>query len=301
MNSDESKTPEPVLESLVESKEQSPTDEPMQDSFVESLAEPEEQSSIGELLDDSTVDFLVELEEQSQLESEENDGAVQEAEQRVADLQRQEQALRQEIATLQASYKLISEQVAQTQTTMGRVVEEALVQLEQRKQTLQIAVEQLERRQERIRTEMRTSFAGTSQELAIRVQGFKDYLTGSLQDLAAAAEQLELVPKPKEEPQKPLVKSKQADETPPSTAQFAEQRFQSTTKQIRRLLDQYRSKPDYYGPPWQVRRTFEPVHAERVSNWFFTQGGRGGFADDGQSLAEYPAQLSNHLSVIHAA
>ncbi len=284
MNSDESKTPEPVLESLVESKEQSPTDEPMQDSFVESLAEPEEQSSIGELLDDSTVDFLVELEEQSQLESEENDGAVQEAEQRVADLQRQEQALRQEIATLQASYKLISEQVAQTQTTMGRVVEEALVQLEQRKQTLQIAVEQLERRQERIRTEMRTSFAGTSQELAIRVQGFKDYLTGSLQDLAAAAEQLELVPKPKEEPQKPLVKSKPADETPPSTAQFAEQRFQSTTKQIRRLLDQYRSKPDYYGPPWQVRRTFEPVHAERVSNWFFTQGGRGALRTMGSRL-----------------
>lgn len=284
MNSDESKTPEPVLESLIESKEQNPTDE-LQDLPVESLTEPEEQSSMGELLDDdSTVDFLVELEEQSQLESEEDDGAVQEAEQRVADLQRQEQALRQEIATLQASYKLISEQVAQTQTTMGRVVEEALVQLEQRKQTLQIAVEQLERRQERIRTEMRTSFAGTSQELAIRVQGFKDYLTGSLQDLAASAEQLELVPKPKEEPQKQLVKSKPADETPSSTAQFAEQRFQSTTKQIRRLLDQYRTKPDYYGPPWQMRRTFEPVHAERVSNWFFTQGGRGALRTMGSRL-----------------
>jgi len=52
-------------------------------------------------------------------------------------------------------------------------VPEALVQLEQRKQALLIAVEQLERRQERIRTEMRTSFAGASQELAIRVQGLK--------------------------------------------------------------------------------------------------------------------------------
>jgi len=62
---------------------------------------------------------------------------------------------------------------------LGRLVPEALVQLEQRKQALLIAVEQLERRQERIRTEMRTSFAGASQELAIRVQGFKDYLTGS--------------------------------------------------------------------------------------------------------------------------
>ncbi|MEO1558334.1 MAG: DUF3086 domain-containing protein, partial [Cyanobacteria bacterium J06632_19] len=72
------------------------------------------------------------------------------------------------------------------------MTQEGLSELEQRKQTLLISIEQLERRQERIRNEMRTTFAGASQELAIRVQGFKDYLTGSLQDLAAAAEQLEL-------------------------------------------------------------------------------------------------------------
>jgi hypothetical protein len=155
-------------------------------------------------------------------------------------------------------------------------VQEALVQLEQRKQALQIAVEQLERRQERIRTEMRTSFAGTSQELAIRVQGFKDYLTGSLQDLAAAAEQLELVPAKPVVQELPVVQQPKQTETS-STPQFAEQRFQATTKQIRRLIDEYRTKPDYYGPPWQLRRTFEPVHAERVSHWFFTQGGRGAY------------------------
>ena len=39
---------------------------------------------------------------------------------------------------------------------------------------------------------MRSSFAGSSQELAVRVQGFKDYLVGSLQDLVTAAEKLEL-------------------------------------------------------------------------------------------------------------
>ena len=240
--------------------------------------------------EDTAIDFLVELEKQiSTVEDIEQEEINQPsaAEQRVAHLQRQEQNLKQEIASLQASHQQLTEQIAQTQTAMGRVVQEALAHLEQRKQSLQLAIEQLERRQERIRTEMRTTFAGSSQDLAIRVQGFKDYLTGSLQDLAAAAEQMELVPKTKAEPQleQPVVKhSKPEVETQQDAPQFAEQRFQSTTKQIRRLLDQYRNKPDYYGPPWQLRRTFEPAGAEKVANWFFKQGGRGALRTLGSRL-----------------
>ena len=304
MNADESNTPKPDIESLVKPQEQSSIVEIVQNSIVEpqeqsfiiepeenSVIEPENQSSIvepQENSEDSAIEFLAELEQQLSKDEEPAQLNIQEqaleAAQRVAQLQSQEQTLRQEIATLEANYQNLSKQVAQTQTTMGRVVQEALVELEQRKQSLQLAVEQLERRQERIRAEMRTSFAGTSQELAIRVQGFKDYLTGSLQDLAAAAEQLELTPKAKPvEVEKPVVKQSKQAETP-STLQFAEQRFQSTTKQVRRLIDEYRTKPDYYGPPWQLRRTFEPVHAERVSNWFFTQGGRGALRSMGSRL-----------------
>ncbi len=240
--------------------------------------------------EDAAVDFLAELEKNISIveEIEElEDQAQLAAEQRIAQLQGQEQDLKQEIANLQQTHQQLSEQIAQTQTAMGRVVQEALVHLEQRKQSLQLAIEQLERRQERIRAEMRTTFAGTSQDLAIRVQGFKDYLTGSLQDLAAAAEQLELVPKAKPEPQigQSAVKQPRLEvETQPSAPQFTEQRFQSTTKQIRRLLDQYRSKPDYYGPPWQLRRTFEPAQAEKVADWFFKQGGRGALRSMGSRL-----------------
>lgn len=300
MNADESQTPKPVVESLVDLKEQTRVEQSSNET-VESLIELDEQiSKEVEPESDSAVDFLLELDEQiSTVEPLEqpSDGAVEEMAERVADLQRQEEDLRQEIATLQASYKVLSEQMAQTQTAMGRVVQEALAHLEQRKQSLQIAVEQLERRQERIRTEMRTSFAGASQELAIRVQGFKDYLTGSLQDLAASAEQLELVPKTKEQ-EFPTVKQSKPAETPPSTPQFAEQQFQSTTKQIRRLIDQYRSKPDYYGPSWQLRRTFEPVHAERVSNWFLTQGGRGALRTMGSRLQNILIS-SAIISILH--
>lgn len=239
---------------------------------------------------EDAVDFFAELEKQIfTTEEQEETDRLESASQRVADLQRQEEILKTEIASLQASYQELSQQVAQTQTAMGRVVQEALAHLEQRKQTLQISVEQLERRQERIRAEMRTTFAGTSQDLAIRVQGFKDYLAGSLQDLAAAAEQLELAPKTKAEPPpqavvKPNLVESASPSGAPSAAQFTEQRFQSTTKQIRRLLDQYRNKPDYYGPPWQLRRTFEPAQADRVADWFFKQGGRGALRTFGSRL-----------------
>ena len=84
------------------------------------------------------------------------------------------------------------------------------------------------------------------------------------------------------EQQEPVVKQSRSPDS--SNPQFAEQQFQSNAKQIRRMIDQYRSKPDYYGPPWQLRRTFEPVHAERVSNWFFKQGGRGALRSMGSRL-----------------
>ena len=248
----------------------------------------EELDTVALSPEDEAVDFFTELEKQifttEEIPQQQENSAELTATQRVADLQSQEQILKTEIASLQASYTSLSEQVAQTQSAMGRVVQEALAHLEQRKQTLQIAVEQLERRQERIRAEMRTTFAGTSQDLAIRVQGFKDYLTGSLQDLAAAAEQLELAPAKAQPPSQPVVKQNLVESDPNSTPQFTEQRFQSTTKQISRLLDQYRNKPDYYGPPWQLRRTFEPAQAEKVADWFLKQGGRGALRTMGSRL-----------------
>lgn len=203
-------------------------------------------------------------------------------EQHVADLHRQVEMLKQDVATLQTLKIHLQEQVSETQTAVSRIMQDGLRELEQRKRDLQITIEQLERRQERIREEMRTTFAGASQDLAIRVQSFKEYLVGSLQDLALAAEQLDF-PQPPKEPEKRAI----VPEVPPSTApspKFAEQTFQDQTKRIRSLLDQYRNRPDYYGSPWQLRRTFEPIHAERVSNWFFTQGGRGAIRTMGSRL-----------------
>ncbi|MCG8363390.1 MAG: DUF3086 domain-containing protein [Pseudanabaenales cyanobacterium] len=212
--------------------------------------------------------------------------AVSELESRIASLQKQEKDLKQRVEDLQASYsRSLQDQTQTVQADLGRLIKQGLLELERRKQALQTDLEQLERRQERIRAEMRTSFAGVSQDLAIRVQGFKDYLVGSLQDLASAAEQLELTSPEADRPPARAAEAiaASADQAAPAPA-FAAQRFQEQTERIRSLLDQYRLRPDYYGPVWQLRRTFEPVHAEKISNWFFTQGGRGAVKSMGSRL-----------------
>ncbi|MBD1891613.1 DUF3086 domain-containing protein [Coleofasciculus sp. FACHB-SPT9] len=315
MNSDEPQTQEqeqeqeqkqqPVVEAsdnLEAPEEETVTADPASDNLIALQI-----AAVVEAFDDSEAEIAAVVEESDNSEEpeepditvvavvEESDNAeepnitvamqnsVSVLEQRVADLQQQEEALIQEIAALQASHnKVLQDQMAQTQAALNRLVQESLNDLEQRRQTLQISVEQLERRRERIREEMRRTFAGTSQELAIRVQGFKDYLVGSLQDLVVAAEELQLQKEPEPPKVVPVVEESKA--ASPVNPKFTEQSFQSTAKQIRSILDQYRTRPDYYGPPWQLRRTFEPVHAERVANWFFTQGGRGALRTMGSRL-----------------
>ncbi|MEA5616931.1 DUF3086 domain-containing protein [Cronbergia sp. UHCC 0137] len=285
-------------------QEESQTPEQFDDLWEETPEKPESLASDLELStlsvesknteSESTAEVALDLEVDSNSEL---SLLYTQAAQRVAELQQVEADLKVEISALQATYKTLQTQVNETQSALGKMVQEALVQLEQRKQTLQISVEQLERRQERIRQEMRTSFAGSSQDLAIRVQGFKDYLTGSLQDLALAAEQLQLVPAVKER-EKPTVKELQTAEPQPIKLQLSQQQFQDTTKQIRRLIDQYRNQPDYYGPAWQLRRTFEPIHAERVSNWFFNLGGRGALRTMGSRLQNILIG-STAISILH--
>ena len=98
------------------------------------------------------------------------------------ELKQQKQGLIAEIEALEASKaKKLSEKTETVEQTLEKMVIEGLKELQQKKQTLELSVEQLERRRDRIREEMKTTFAGISQDLAIRVQGFKDYLVGSLQ------------------------------------------------------------------------------------------------------------------------
>lgn len=229
----------------------------------------------------------------------------------ITTLEQKKATLIEEIRLLEAKKEeAISQQVRDLQRTLGQMLEEGMAELRERKSNILIDIEKLERRRERIRQEMRTNFAGASQDLALRVQGFKEYLVGSLQDLVTAAEQLELSQRPASPPSREVRDSRDyrdsrgsrdtrdtRDPRDPrarsqsprrssrsSQPQFTEQTFADQERKIRQILEQYRTNPDYYGAPWQLRRTFEPIHEERVKDWFFVKGGRGAIKGVGSRL-----------------
>jgi prefoldin subunit 5 len=324
MHSDEPQTPDQELEQafIAESSDREPNPEPTDDESavapdpwdapdprrsqpLEPLPElrlREERPDLGR--DDAVVDVEM-IETTANLEPETEAGDEEPPEEppnppeaiapapnelddlrdEIAALKRQNQALKAEIDRLKTeNAQLASAETIDAQSSLGRLVQEGLSELEKRKKDLQSSIEQLERRRDRVREEMRTTFAGVSQDMAIRVQGFKDYLVGSLQDLAAAAEQLDL---PEFEPRarETSYEERRSPQTEaPPNPQFGKQAFQNSGARVRDLLDQYRTRPDYYGPPWQLRRTFEPIHAERISNWLLSQGGRGSIRTMGSRL-----------------
>ncbi len=170
-------------------------------------------------------------------------------------------------------------QISELQSTITQITQENLAEYQTRKQEINAEISVLQRKYERLQTEMKTIYAGASQDVAVRVQGFKDYLLGSLQDLVGTVEKLHLVPKPVKitEPE-----AKKAPEV--STQSLTEQAFADQKLKIEQLLERYRTLPDYYGPAWKLRRTFEASHADRVSNWFFAQAGRGAVRTMGTRL-----------------
>lgn len=188
-----------------------------------------------------------------------------------------------DIQRLQQERDRLQQDVDATHASMVQMIRSGTAELEDRRARLRGSIEKLEGRRERLREEMRTTFAGSSQRVASRVQGFKDFLISSLQDLTAAAEDLELVRPAPAAPAQPATPSRQ-DPQGPVNPQFARGRFEEETQRIRKILERYQMRPDYYGPPWRLRRTFESIHRERVTNWFGEQGGRGAIQSLGSRL-----------------
>ena len=152
----------------------------------------------------------------------------------------------------------------------------ALTELRQQRTALFEEIRQLEARRGQIQKEIEASFAGQADGVARRLKGFQDYLVGALQDLAVAAEQVELVP------QQVLVQPSPLDQisgttlaSEPAAAVSAAGLFSPDAALIRERLASLGGQPDFYADPWQLRRTLEPSGAALLDDWFLGQGGRG--------------------------
>ena len=152
----------------------------------------------------------------------------------------------------------------------------ALTELQQQRTALLEEIRQLEARRGQIQKEIEASFAGQADGVARRLKGFQDYLVGALQDLAVAAEQVELVP------QQVLVQPSPLDQissspvaSQPLAAVAAAGLFGPDEVLIRERLARFGGQPDFYADPWQLRRSLDASGAALLDDWFLGQGGRG--------------------------
>ena len=155
----------------------------------------------------------------------------------------------------------------------------ALSELSQRRDALLEEIRQLESRRGQIEKEISASFTGQADAVARRLKGFQDYLVGALQDLAVAAEQVELVPQQvlvQPSPlDRPAASAAGATADTPPTAVAAAGQFSQDEALIRERLAGFGGQPDFYADPWQLRRTLDPSGAALLDDWFLGQGGRG--------------------------
>jgi len=152
----------------------------------------------------------------------------------------------------------------------------ALKDLQLSREELKKELEDLSKKKEQIESEVKNSFSGQSDEIARKVKGFQEYLTGALQDLAQSAEQLELVVPPVIVKPSPLDENKKIE---PSKEQeiipAVSDTFKPDENLIRRCFSQFLEQPDFYAEPWKLRRSLENNDIEMLEDWFFSMGGRG--------------------------
>jgi len=172
------------------------------------------------------------------------------------------------------------EGLAQVETNPDTWPDLALKELRQRRSELLAEITTLEERRRQIEQELASSFAGQADAVARRLKGFQDYLVGALQDLAASAEQIELVAQPLLVQPSPLDQAPAIEVPPPAAVGL----FSQDEDLIRERLESFSGQPDFQAEPWQLRRTLDSSGAQLLQQWFIDQGGRGAQPSSGSRL-----------------
>jgi len=279
-NTDLSMEASPDQQNIEQSIEQDPHQNSYQDQQQVQIGQQDVERSHDQVNELDPALATITDDPQSAPHSLANDEAAAQA--AIAQLKQQESQLQLELEQLKTTKtKILQDQLDDLQAGIIRLAQADVARLEYQKNELQAAIAVLEKRKERLDKEMTSTYAGVSQDIAVRVQGFKEYLVGSLQDLVASAEKLNLVP-PAPQPGAVIAEKPPAPASEP--LQLSAQTFAEYKQRVDQLLERYRTLPDYYGPAWKLRRTFEQVHSDRVAKWFFEQSGRGAIRTMGTRL-----------------
>ena len=151
-----------------------------------------------------------------------------------------------------------------------------------KKDSLVKEIKELETKKNELEQNIDSNFKGQSDNIAKRVKGFQEYLTGALQNLSQNVEKLELVSQPIIVKPSPLDEKKQNDiannvVNVPALSEM----FKPDEEIIKGCFSSFTEQPDFYAEPWKLRRSLDSSDIEIMDDWFFNMGGRGSLESRG--------------------
>ena len=151
-----------------------------------------------------------------------------------------------------------------------------------KKESLTKEIKDLEAKKIELNNDIESSFKGQSDNIAKRVKGFQEYLTGALQNLSQNVEKLELVsqpivvkPSPLDDKKQDLIKNEEV------SIPALSETFKPDEQIIRKCFSTFTEQPDFYADPWKLRRSLDSSDIEIMDDWFFNMGGRGSLESRG--------------------
>jgi len=151
-----------------------------------------------------------------------------------------------------------------------------------KKDSLVKEIKELETKKNEIEKDIESNFKGQSDNIAKRVKGFQEYLTGALQNLSQNVEKLELVSQPIIVKPSPLDEKKQENSTNNVVNVPAlSETFKPDEEIIKSCFSSFTEQPDFYAEPWKLRRSLDASDIEIMDDWFFNMGGRGSLESRG--------------------
>ena len=151
-----------------------------------------------------------------------------------------------------------------------------------KKDSLVKEIKELETKKNEIEKDIESNFKGQSDNIAKRVKGFQEYLTGALQNLSQNVEKLELVSQPIIVKPSPLDEKKQENSTNNVVNVPAlSETFKPDKEIIKSCFTSFTEQPDFYAEPWKLRRSLDSSDIEIMDDWFFNMGGRGSLESRG--------------------
>ena len=151
-----------------------------------------------------------------------------------------------------------------------------------KKNSLIKEIKDLEIKRNELDKEIKSNFKGQTDNIAKRVKGFQEYLTGSLQNLSQSVEKLELVTQPIVVKPSPLDEKKGSlNKSESVNIPALSETFKPDEKIIRSCFSTFKEQPDFYSEPWKLRRSLDLTDIEVMDDWFFNMGGRGSLESRG--------------------